>query len=69
MVQALSNTPADELMGWHRGEMEKRGWAQQGSGGAGTPMSFTKGNRVASVNVIPNGDGFAVQIMTMKLPS
>ena len=69
LVQALSNTPADELAGWHRSEMEKSGWAEQGGGGAGAPLSFRKDDRIASVNFIPNGDGVAVQIMTMTMPN
>jgi hypothetical protein len=69
LVQALSNTPTDELAGWHRSEMEKRGWAEQGGGGAGVPLSFMKDDRIASVNFIPNGDGVALQIMTMTAPN
>lgn len=66
-ISALSDNSIEDLSAWHRNEMLERGWTEQ-PGGAGSSLSFMKSGRLASINFIPNGDGVAVQIMTMPMP-
>lgn len=68
MIAALSDATIEDLAAWHRSEMVGRGWSEQPGSSAGAPLSFMKDGRIASVNFIPNGDGVAVQIVTMTIP-
>ncbi len=71
MVQALTKSDATTLLAWHRAEMTAQGWIEEAAGPSGAGMqraTFKKDDRIANVNFIPNGDGSAVQIMTMKMP-
>lgn len=71
MVQALTKGDAIELLAWHRAGLIAQGWSEEDAGPSAGGMqraSFKKDGRVAAVNFIPNGDGFAVQIVTMTLP-
>ena len=65
-ISALSSESIEDLSAWHRAEMQQRGWTEQ-NGGTGQ-LAFMKDGRIANVNFIANGDGVAVQIMTMTMP-
>ncbi len=71
MIQAMTSDDANTTIAKVRKAMTAEGWSEENAGGAGGQLrsiSFSKGDRMTNVNLIPNGAQLAVQMITMKKP-
>lgn len=70
-IQALSDSPASEIMDELRSRLTAEGWIETA---ADTPtpqmsrISFEKDDRMANFNILENGETRAVQLLTMPTP-
>lgn len=67
MVQGRSSEAVDKVSAFYKSEMTGRGWTEDGS--QQTPAmhmaQYKKGERTASVTLLPDGDGTTIQLTVM----
>jgi len=70
MVQGRSSDTVDKVGAFYASEMRGRGWTEDGSTqtSAMQAAQYKKGNRTASVALLPGDDGTTIQLTVMAAP-
>lgn len=70
-LQSLSSEDIEDIASDIRSRMTAQGWTEIDApeqSGPLTRVGFEKGSRIASFNIIPNGETNAIQLVTMMKP-